>query len=77
MAQVTTTENNVDRVIRFDLDGKRWERRLVCWPVRDMATELNVASPVGRVLRSAQVGQELPVHVPSGDLVVKVLEIVE
>ena len=48
---------------------------LVAWPVEDMATELNVESPVGRALCYALPGETLTVAVPMGDVVVNVLEI--
>jgi len=41
--------------------------------VEDVATELNVESPVGRALREAQAGDSLTVRAPGGNVVVNVL----
>jgi transcription elongation GreA/GreB family factor len=65
--------SNLGRVVRFDLDGIRLERRLVDLPVLDdPGSELSVESPVGRALLSAAAGDELVVKAPAGDVVVKV-----
>jgi len=64
--------NNVGRVVRFRLEGMEFGLRLVD-VVEDVATELNVESPVGRALREAQAGDSLTVRAPGGNVVVNVL----
>ena len=66
--------SNVGRVVRFRLEGVELGLRLV-HAVEDVATELNVESPVGRALRGARVGDSLTVRAPGGNVVVKVLEV--
>lgn len=72
MLQLVTS--NVGRVVRFRLEGVELGLRLV-YAVEDVATELNVESPVGRALREAQAGDSLTVRAPGGDVVVNVLEV--
>ena len=64
--------SNVGRVVRFKLEGVDLGMRLV-HVVEDVATELNVESPVGRALREASAGDSLTVKAPGGNVVVKVL----
>lgn len=70
-----SVQSNVGRLVRFDLEGVRLARRLICRPVEDLETELSVGSPVGRALQRASVGDEVEVTTPGGAIVVQLLEV--
>jgi len=72
---MVNNNNNIDQVIRFELDGEVLERRLVARPAEDESAELNAQSPVGQALLSALVGESIGVETPGGALMVKVLSI--
>jgi transcription elongation GreA/GreB family factor len=68
---------NLDRVIRFTVDGEELVRKLVITS-HDIANEISVASPVGTRLACAEAGNQYTIPLPpSGDvfLVVNVLEV--
>ncbi len=66
--------DNVGLALKFNLDGYVLERRLMD-RLEDPATEISIASPVGRVLRSLDAGDEAEVVTPEGRLRVKLLEV--
>jgi len=74
MLQGVAVSDNYGKVLLFDVDGIRCERRLVARPAEDIARELSASSPVGRALVSMQVGDSVTVKAPAGDVVVKVLK---
>ena len=65
---------NIDRVVRFDLDGILLKRRLV-WDPQDVAQDLNPESAVGRVLLTARTGDTVTVAAPGGSVTVRLLEV--
>lgn len=69
---------NMDKVIRFELDGTEVVRQLVP-VVRQVGQEISIASPVGMRLANANPGQEFVIPRPGTDefSVVKVLSIEE
>jgi len=65
---------NVERVVRFEVEGMELARRLVLGQVEG-TTELSVESPVGRALRNARPGDRMRVEAPGGCVEVSVLEV--
>jgi transcription elongation GreA/GreB family factor len=71
------TARNLDRTIRFTLDGEELTRRLVL-TAHDLAEEISVASPVGVRLANAEAEKEFIIPLPEEQfIVVKVLEVVD
>ena len=67
-------ESNIDRIVKFDLDGILLERRLV-WGPQDVARDLNPESAIGRALLTARKGDTLTVAAPGGSVTVRLLEV--
>ena len=65
---------NMYRTVRFTLERQEFSRRIV-HVVRDPVAEVNVKSPVGKVLLKARAGDVVTAKAPVGDVVVKVLEV--
>lgn len=65
---------NLDKTIRFDLNGQVLERRLVLTSF-DSQSEISTACPVGRKISNAQPGQAFEVSTLDGNSVVKVLAV--
>lgn len=67
---------NIDLTLRFALAGCSMTRTLIAGEVKDFATEISVASPIGEALVEMAVGETRTVQVPCGPMDVKLLEIV-
>jgi len=68
-------EDNLGKDIQFSVEGLPLQRRLVI-AVKDLATEINVASPVGAALLSARPGDSVAVRAPCGDVLVQISNII-
>jgi len=73
--RVRLSRTNLWLRVRFELCGIELERRVVP-EVEDAAGEICSQSPVGKALLTASVGERITVEAPGGDVVVKVLEII-
>lgn len=68
---------NLDRTIRFTLDGEEPTRRLVL-TAQDRDAEISVASPVGARLACAEIEKDILIPLPDEQFsVVKVLAITD